>query len=271
MPTSEDREVSVTAAAFSETAAELLRIVESGIRVVVERDGRPIAILSSAEGSERTRDDCVVHEAVATYRPEGVATSRADVPASALMRLIGTRATRAVLGVFVREPEREVHQREIARRAGVGLRSAQLALGRLESLGLVESRRDGNRRYYRASKEERFLELRRLLAREIGMPEVLLRHLSALAPAITWAFVYGSVASGDDRLDSDIDLMVVGDVTDDELVAPIAAAQRELGREIDVVVYRPQEFSKRVETANHFVCAAIAGKRIDLIGGPDDS
>jgi predicted nucleotidyltransferase len=138
------------------------------------------------------------------------------------------------------------------------LRSAQIALDRLEGLGLVESERDGNHRYYSAVRSERFEELRKLLSRELGIGEVIARHLSDTDYPVSWAFVFGSAASGEDRIGSDIDLLVVTEGSGDDLVAPIAEVQRELGREIDLVSYRPDEFERKRVEGNHFIDSVLA-------------
>lgn len=268
--TKHQRTHEMTVAEFCAAPEAALRLTDAGTTVLVERAGTVVATLlpgrAAIEGPPTT-----VREDVATYAVERTSLGSQQPTATALVRLMGAPATRGVLAVFLREPDRETHQREVARRAGVGLRSAQIALARLEALGLIESRRDGNRLYYRAARDERFEDLRRLLSRELGISEALVRHLGEVGSRIRWAFVYGSVAAGEDRLGSDVDVIVVGEVTDDELVGPIADAQRELGREVDVTLYRPEEFRRRLDAGNHFLRTTVDGPRIDLIGGPDDA
>ncbi|HEX9093210.1 MAG TPA: nucleotidyltransferase domain-containing protein [Coriobacteriia bacterium] len=244
--------------------AALLDEVERGITTVFTRGGLPVAILGPPHREGMLESATVANETRAAYVD---ARDEQGRPAPAMLRLVGGAAARSVLGVFVREPQRVIHQREIARRAGVGLRSAQLALERLESLGLIESERDGNRRNYRASRSGRFDELRGLLAREFGMVEAIARALESIGDRIAWAFIFGSAAAGRDTVDSDVDLLVSGDVSRDELIAPIAEAQRVIGREIDVVLYRPADFEEKRRGGNHFVSAVLAGPRVDVIGG----
>jgi prevent-host-death family protein len=244
--------------------------VEAGATFTVTRRGLPIAVLGPVS-SESTSGDGMpteVAEAPGEYRVGGT-RGLGRPPATALARLITTPATRAVMTIFLLDPAAALHQREIARRAGLGLRSAQIVLARLESLGLVASERDGNRRYYRALRTDRFEGLRAMMAREIGVAEVIARHLADTRESVRWAFVFGSAATGEDTLGSDIDLLVIGEATDDALVEPIAAAQRELGREIDVVSYRPAEFEKKRAQGNHFISSVLSGPRFDVIGGPD--
>jgi predicted nucleotidyltransferase/antitoxin (DNA-binding transcriptional repressor) of toxin-antitoxin stability system len=249
----------------------MLDEVERGVTHVVTRQGRPAVILVPID-ARAAHDVPVVPDMVQETRAE-YATERPNAPltATALTRLIGSAAARSVLSVFLLDPDRRVHQREVARKANVGLRSAQLALERLENLGLIMSERDGNRRYYRAQRTERFEELRRLLSREFGLVEILARTLEPVRDRIRWAFIFGSAARGDDRIGSDVDLVVVGEVTDDELSGPIAEAQRELAREIDVASYRPERFAARAGSRSHFISSVLAEPRIDVIGGPDDA
>lgn len=250
----------VTVQAFSARLDEYLTDAAAGATIIITRDGLPVATLAAPS------------QPIPLVREEAVAYKAAPAqPATALLRLIGTSAARSVLGVFVMEPARSIHQREIARRAGVGLRSAQLALGRLESLGLIKSERDGNRRNYCADRSTQFEELRALLAPEFGFAGVLMRTLAPFSSRISQALIFGSAASGEDKVGSDIDLLVVGDVTSDELVGPIADAQRELGREIDLVTYSPDDFAARIAAGNHFLRTTLAAPRIDLIGGSDDA
>jgi predicted nucleotidyltransferase len=247
---------------------ELLAEVERGGTVVLTRDGLPVAVLGPPVPGIDPGLPPIVLEAPAIYT---AAPDSHAQPATAMLRLVGGAAARSVLGVFVREPQRAIHQREIARRAGVGLRSAQLALERLESLGLVVSERDGNRRNYRANRTARFEALRGLLGREVGLTAAIAKALATLGDRVSWAFIFGSAAEGRDTVESDIDLVVVGDASRQELAGPIADAQRELVREIDLVLYTPKDLREKRAAGNHFVTAVIAGPRIDVIGGPDDA
>lgn len=261
----------ISATELVDNLSSVLDAVSEGRWFSITRHGRPIAVLGPIDPSVGHGGPAgLVRESVASYR--AVSSDEAlPVTDTALTRFIGSRAGREVLALFIRDPDVKLHQREVARRAGVGLRSAQLALGHLERAGLVSSARDGNRRYYRAKRTARFEDLRSLLSREFGIAEVIARHLKQLEKRVELAFIFGSVAEGDDTVESDIDLLVVTDATDDELVAPIAEAQRELGREIDLEAYRPAEFAKRRATRNHFISTVLAGPRIDVVGDSDDA
>lgn len=67
-----------------------------------------------------------------------------------LTQLFGSSARVEVLSLLLADPNREYYVREIERLACVQVHAVHVELHRLESLGLVTSRRDGNRRYVRA-------------------------------------------------------------------------------------------------------------------------
>ncbi|MDP2182981.1 MAG: type II toxin-antitoxin system prevent-host-death family antitoxin [Actinomycetota bacterium] len=270
--TSQKAHTSISVSELAGQLSSVLDDVEAGTTVTITRRGKPVATLGSAGDSAAARvtEPPMTHEDPVAYATATKDPRRFEPP-TPLARLLGTGAMRAVLSVFLQDPAASLYQREIARRADVGLRSAQIALDRLEGLGLIASERNGNRRYYSAVRTDRFEDLRSLMSREMGIAEVIARHLSGLRQPIARALIFGSAASGEDMIGSDIDLLVVGEVSDDALVEPIAAAQRELGREVDVVSYRPDEFAKKRDEGNHFVQSVLAGPRIVVIGGSDDA
>ncbi|MHB0980039.1 MAG: winged helix-turn-helix domain-containing protein [Thermoleophilia bacterium] len=67
-----------------------------------------------------------------------------------LTQLFGSSARVEMLSLLLSEPDREFYVREIERLACVQVHAVHVELRRLESLGLVTSRRDGNRRYVQA-------------------------------------------------------------------------------------------------------------------------
>jgi predicted nucleotidyltransferase len=96
----------------------------------------------------------------------------------------------------------------------------------------------------------------------------------ALTPAsglIRAAFVYGSVAKGDDTAASDIDLMVIGEgLTYADLFAALEEASTRLGRKIAPTIYSPKELARRVKRDNSFVTRVLEQPKLWLIGGERD-
>jgi predicted nucleotidyltransferase len=136
----------------------------------------------------------------------------------------------------------------------------------LTAAGLVQRTVRGRQVYFQADREAAiFPELRELFAKTAGLADILREALAPLGPRIVVAFVFGSAARGDLRATSDIDLLVIGDASFDDVVGALAAAQERLGREINPTVYPPAEF--RLKARHHFLTSVLQEPKIFVAGG----
>jgi predicted nucleotidyltransferase len=91
--------------------------------------------------------------------------------------------------------------------------------------------------------------------------------LAPVSKDIRAAFVYGSIAKGQDTAASDIDLMVVSDrLTHADLFAALEQASVQLGRKVSPAVYLAKELTKRVRQDNAFVTRVLVQPKLWLIG-----
>ena len=91
--------------------------------------------------------------------------------------------------------------------------------------------------------------------------------LLPLSDSIQQAFLYGSTARGTERAESDIDLMVIGDVSFFDVVSVVSPLQETLGSEINPTVFTPDESEKRLAARDHFLSQVMQDERVDVIGG----
>ena len=107
--------------------------------------------------------------------------------------------------------------------------------------------------------------------RRLGVPRAtrIARAMSSLADRIRVMFVFGSAARGEQRADSDIDLMVIGDVRLRELTPGLKQAEAELGRQINPVVYSQQEWRERLRQGTPFVRSVVANEKEYIMGDKD--
>ena len=168
-------------------------------------------------------------------------------------------------------PDESFHVREIARLSGVDAGNAHRALRRLEQAGLVNASRSGNQRLYQAGRESPiFTELQGIMRKTAGLADVLRQALEPIAPGIETAFVFGSIARGEAGPRSDVDLMVVGDVSFTEVVEVVYPLHERLGREVNSVVMTAKEFRERAKDPG-FIARVLNGPRITLLGEPNDA
>lgn len=135
--------------------------------------------------------------------------------------------------------------RELARVLDVDPTNLSRELKALEEEGMLLMEKRGTLRYYKLNKRHPlFQELKQVVAKTIGVEAQLQKALSGL-PSITTAILYGSFAKGEEDSASDIDVLVVGTVTMRALLECIAPLERRLGRDINMVLYSPQEYRRK--------------------------
>lgn len=95
----------------------------------------------------------------------------------------------------------------------------------------------------------------------------ILREALAGADGISSAFLFGSLAKGEYRGDSDVDVMVLGSIEGRAVSARVSRlADSAVGREINYVLYTSDEIQRRVRDRNHFVMRVIEEPKIFLVG-----
>jgi predicted nucleotidyltransferase len=182
-------------------------------------------------------------------------------------RLLLGKARLAILALLFGRPEERFYLRQIARASGYGLGPVQRELKLLTEAGILRRTAQGRQVYFQADPESPiFSDLRSLLTKTVGIGGTLRDALTPLAAGIKAAFIYGSVARGEERAGSDIDLLVVGEATFAEVVTALQAAQQALGREINPTVYPADEFRAKIEAKHHFLSSVLEGPKIFLMG-----
>ena len=178
---------------------------------------------------------------------------------------------RRVLALLLLHPDESFHLREIARITATQPGTLRRELTLLADAGVLRREEIGNQAHYRADPTSPiYEELRSILRKTAGIAEILRGALSSLEDRISLAFVYGSVASGTERRASDIDVMVVGTVTLEEVVRAFLPYQEQLRREINPHVYAPAEFARKTRGDKGFLARVLAGQKLFLVGRSND-
>jgi len=203
---------------------------------------------------------------VDTSVPAMGAIGAADAIGSALFG----KTRRAVLTLLFTSPDRAFYLNEIVREVGLGVGTVQRELRVLTRAGLIRRTVQGKQVFFQANPDcPVFAELRALAEKTMGAPVVLQRLLSPWAERIEVAFIYGLLARGDAVGASDVDLLVVGDVPSLELAAIVGQAAGKLCREVNPVVFPPEEFQERIRGGGHFLTTVIREPKIFLFGAED--
>jgi len=182
-----------------------------------------------------------------------------------------TSTQQRVLALLFGQPDRSFFVTQIMSLAGSGRGAVQRELKRLSESGLVTVRNIATQKHYQANPASPlFRELCGIVQKTVGLNAPIVAALEPLADKIEVAFIYGSVAKGADRSDSDIDLMVVADdIRLEDLFAILAPVEQLLDRPISPTLLSNKEFAKRRKSDGSLVARVLSGPTIALIGSVD--
>ena len=165
-----------------------------------------------------------------------------------------------VLSATLTRPEKWWYLSELAGFLHTRPSSLQRELAALVRSGVLEQHRDGRRTYFKAeTRSPIFRELQSIFEKTQGLIPTLRVALRPFGNKVVFAFVYGSVARGEERATSDVDLMVIGDVGLAELAPSLRKSEKRLGREVNVTSYSVDEFRKKVFQGDHFLTTVLKG------------
>jgi len=182
-----------------------------------------------------------------------------------------SKARSEILALLYPDPSKEYYLREIVYLTGLGIGPVQRELTKLVKLGLVKRRDSGHQVYFSTRMGPIFEELRSIIIKTVGGAGEVKNALWPLRRKIDLAFIYGSYARGDVGSLSDIDVMVVGDVSLENVVGAILPAMEKLRRKINPTVLTKAEFDDKLQEGHYFVTNVWQGKKLMLVGGDHDT
>jgi len=176
-----------------------------------------------------------------------------------------------VLGLLLLNPERSYYVREIARLTNTAAGTLHKELARLAAAGLLVRESVGNQVRYSANRDcPVFGELASILRKTSGLVDVLAEALSPVENQIILAFVFGSLARGEQESGSDVDVMLVGGIGFADAVRVLHPVQATLQREINPVVYSPDEFHRRNTNGDSFIREVLAKPKLFIVGNENE-
>ena len=195
-----------------------------------------------------------------SHKPQDIIQFVEKSPTPSLLPIFRSQQQAELLALILGDPAAEHSLVELSDRTGIPYASVHREVERARAAGLVTSRLVGRTRLIRADPSSPyFIGLSDVLVKAFGVPWVLGEALTGV-DGIDAAYVYGSWAArfcGDagDRPVADIDLLVLGSLDRDELYAAARAAERRLGRAVQVTIRPPDWLSDGEGIFHHTVAA----------------
>lgn len=184
---------------------------------------------------------------------------------SALVEVFGSPVRLRALRALFAEPGRGFGQRELAAEARLDPGGVARLLKRWTKAGIVTRRQqDGLPRYY-ASTDPALAPLVTLMQQDSTLVRTLREALAGVA-GLEVALVFGSVARGAAVATSDLDVLVLGTVSELKVNAALKPAGRALGRAVHATACTMDSFKNQLRGGESFALGIVQGPRIALIG-----
>lgn len=182
-----------------------------------------------------------------------------------------SKPIQGILTAILLERDQPWYFRDLAKRLRRTPSTLQRPLEALVQAGIVKKWMDGNRAYFAANDECPILtDLRGLLEKTCGLVEVVRVSLRRHSGVIQVAFVYGSIARGNERSGSDVDLLILGDVGLLDLSPVLSQLEQRLRRTVNAIIFSPAEFSRKLVAKNHFLQSVLAKEKMFVLGTAHD-
>ena len=183
--------------------------------------------------------------------------------------LLSSRTRAEIFRLLFSGLQEELHIREIQRRSGLNDSTIRQELKKLADLDLISGRKDSNRIYYSANKENPlYHEIQNLVIKTSGLVDVLKASLKD--KRIRIAFVFGSIPRGEINSESDVDIMVIGEIGLRRLSGLLSGISERIGREVNPYILNRAEFRKRLKEKEHFLSSVLRSQKIFVIGNEHD-
>lgn len=185
-----------------------------------------------------------------------------------LAEMLSSRTRAELFRLLFGVTPKPMYLREIERITGLSTGSIRQETAKLRKLGLIISRKDGNRICFEANTKHPICEdIRRIVLKTVGLTDILKKALKT--DGIRCAFVFGSIARGEGTEESDIDLMVIGEVGLRKVAGLLSGTADKLGREINPHAFTTKEFAQRLKGREHLVSRVMASPKLFIVGDED--
>jgi len=197
-------------------------------------------------------------------------TSKIDNMTSKLDRLFGSKTRMKILRELFLKAAGEYHLRELSKKLNIPYGALYREVKNLSEIGVIRCRRQGKMVLVSANRElPYYQELRGILLKGSAVIDILKEKIREMGK-VKLALIYGSYARGEADEYSDIDLLIVGSTDEEKLAMEMDALEREIGREINYILWDEGEFKRRLKERHHLLMEIIRNPTIILVGETDE-
>lgn len=187
-----------------------------------------------------------------------------------LIDILVSKVRVKILELFLGDPSKSYHVRDIVRRVEEEINAVRRELSRLEKTGFLTSEWRANRRYYGIKKDYIFFqELLSIVNKSVGLGGAIIKNKAKLGK-INYALLSVSFIKGKPYTPNEIDIFVVGTIVLPELGSIIREEEARRDREINFTPMTLEEFNFRKNRRDPFVISVLSKPKVMLIGDEEE-
>lgn len=181
--------------------------------------------------------------------------------------LFGSETRRSLLTALLMNQGNSYHIRGLSEVTGIPYGMVYREVQNLTEMGIIIHEKKGNLRILHVNKSlPIYPDLRNIIIKTTGFYNYLANELSG---QLVYLIVYGSTASHSDRPEGDIDLMVIGEIDENNLLDSINRVEAQTNRAIDYIHWTPEEFHQKIKERHHLL-QDIVDKPLIMLEGDED-
>jgi hypothetical protein len=163
--------------------------------------------------------------------------------------LITSNTRIKLLKKFFLNSKTNAHLRGLENEFGESTNSIRIELNRLEGAGLLTSKFDGNKKFYKANSDHPlFADIHNIILKETGIDRVIEKVIHRLGSLLS-VYLTGDFAKGKDS--QVIELILVGNDIDQEYLSrKIIQAEEMVGRRVSCTVFSESEIKEHLDLLN---------------------
>ncbi len=176
-----------------------------------------------------------------------------------------SKITKKVLNLFFLNEKESFYVNELAKLLKEDPANVYKKLLELKEEGILSDEFRGKERYFFLNKKYPFLkEYKKIILKGFGFEKILKEKLNKLK-GIDSVYIFGSYAKNRLSLESDIDVLIVGDFDTLKVQKVILEIQKLTGREINSIELTKKEFEKRKKRKDELLADIFSSKYIKIL------
>lgn len=180
-----------------------------------------------------------------------------------LEKLFNSKARFEILKLLLFNKDKEFHLREISKITKLASSVVFHELQNLKSLNLITYEKKANLAICSINENNPIIQdLKNIFIKTDLVGELITQKLKE---KVKFCLIYGSFAKGTETSRSDVDLLIISEMGEEDLLNIITSLEKETNREINYILWNEKTFIKKAKD-NHLLKTINSDKIIMLIG-----